>query len=346
MQTQDRLLIRRILPTLLGLTLLGGLTAAPAFAHGDRDHKTHSSAAREDDEMMFDPAPMSYPQAAPGSINLYHWKDYTQRKMEPGSVSDKRWEIEHKKDKKRHERAAAFHKTFEETPVVETSTPVMTTEDTTIAVTAEGATVGVANDRYSGVSTEPTWFALQPEDIVLWPDATDPAAGQYLYILRGNTLYQLRTDDMSLQAMNSLPWLNSQTAEEQTVPEEYAQEEITSSESTPETAPPDTAAQQEDVDVYNKAISDDPNYGNVSTEESTTAEPTSDIPTSSDNPADENSDLNGKAYYHRSSVNEADQSPILTVSGDFVYVLRGNTLYQFRVSDLSLVSQTDLEESQ
>ena len=32
----------------------------------------------------------------------------------------------------------------------------------------------------------------------------------------------------------------------------------------------------------------------------------------------------------------------LAASGDFVYVLRGNTLYQMKASDLSLVTQKDL----
>jgi len=342
MQTKDRLLKRRILPTLLGLTLLGGLTAVPAFAQSDKDHKMHHNTAWDDDEMMFDPAPMSYPQAAPGGIHLYHWKDYTQTTMEPGSVADKRWENQHKKDKKRHERehAAYFHKTLDEnTPsdfsvtMPDTETTTVTTEiDTTTTIPDTGAK-SVGNDRYTGIPTDYSpWSLSFPDDVVLWPDSPDMASGQgYVYILRGNTLYQMRNDDMSLQALNSLPWLNSQTNYD-----------------LPQTAQ-GVPTQQEDMDVYNKTTPDIAT-GNIDTEQNVTAEQT--IPDISVTPPDtiaqdETSDLNVKTYFHRSSGDAADltEKPVMTTNGEFLYILRGSTLYQLRTSDLSLVSQTDLDDA-
>jgi len=349
MQTKDRLLKRRILPTLLGLTLLGGLTAVPAFAQSDKDHKMHHNTAWDDDDMMFDPAPMSYPQAAPGSIHLYHWKDYTQTKMEPGSAADKRWEIEHKKDKKRHERehAAYFHKTLDEDITSDISTTMPTTETTTTTVeidtlpdvdtisatTPDTGNKGIGNDRYTGIPTDSPWSLSFPDDVVLWPDPPDMAAGQgYVYILRGNTLYQMRTDDMSLQALNSLPWLNSQTNYD-----------------LPQTAQ-GVPTQQEDMDVYNKTAPDELATGNIDTEQNVTAEQT--IPDISVTPPDtieqdETSDLNVKTYFHRSNGDDADltEKPVMTTNGEFLYVLRGNMLYQLRTSDLSLVSQTDLDDA-
>src|SRR5207244_7713459 len=94
----------------------------PAFAQSDRDHKTHHNTTWDDEDRMFDPAPLAYPQAAPGGLHLYHWKDYTQTKMETGSVSDKRWEMEHKKDKKRRDRTAQYHRTYDTDTMSDTAT--------------------------------------------------------------------------------------------------------------------------------------------------------------------------------------------------------------------------------
>ena len=74
--------------------------------HKKMDHGGMMGMAMDDDDMMWDPAPLAYPQAAPGGTHLYHWKDYTQSEMEPGSVPDKRWEIRHKRDEKRREKMA------------------------------------------------------------------------------------------------------------------------------------------------------------------------------------------------------------------------------------------------
>ncbi len=48
---------------------------------------------------MMDPAPLSYPFAAPGSLHLYHWSDYTMTELENGSADDKRMDNEHMKNK-------------------------------------------------------------------------------------------------------------------------------------------------------------------------------------------------------------------------------------------------------
>lgn len=38
-------------------------------------------------ETYVDPMPLSYPYAAPASLDMRHWTDYTRTKLEPGSVS-------------------------------------------------------------------------------------------------------------------------------------------------------------------------------------------------------------------------------------------------------------------
>src|SRR5947209_7508057 len=89
---------RLALSTLLGLALAGTLSASPAFA----DHDSMQMAG--DKDKMFDPAPFAYPQAAPGGVHLYHWKDYTETQWETGSVPDKRWELRHTQERARRER--------------------------------------------------------------------------------------------------------------------------------------------------------------------------------------------------------------------------------------------------
>lgn len=53
-----------------------------------------------DDPFMADPAPVNYPQAAPGSLHLYNFSDYTGDKLVPGSAEDKRMEREKMRDQK------------------------------------------------------------------------------------------------------------------------------------------------------------------------------------------------------------------------------------------------------
>ncbi len=42
------------------------------------------------DPVEIDPAPMNYPEAAPGSLDAYHFTDYTHNDISEGSVSDVR----------------------------------------------------------------------------------------------------------------------------------------------------------------------------------------------------------------------------------------------------------------
>ena len=53
-----------------------------------------------DDPLMADPAPANYPAAAPGSLHLYNFSDYTGTKIIEGSAEDKRMQRDAARDKK------------------------------------------------------------------------------------------------------------------------------------------------------------------------------------------------------------------------------------------------------
>ncbi len=54
----------------------------------------------EDAEHLREPLAMSYPMAAPASLHLYHWMDYTRWDLMEGSVNDHRYDREMMMDKK------------------------------------------------------------------------------------------------------------------------------------------------------------------------------------------------------------------------------------------------------
>jgi hypothetical protein len=56
----------------------------------------------EELDMKRDPIAIDYPRAAPGSLHLYHWKDYTQNKMMGGSVTEYREERDKKNSMMRY----------------------------------------------------------------------------------------------------------------------------------------------------------------------------------------------------------------------------------------------------
>jgi hypothetical protein len=70
----------------------------------DRDKMMSHSAMDEDEEMNTLPLTPGYPNAAPGSVNLYHWKDYTRMETEPGSATEAKSDKMMKKDKMMRDR--------------------------------------------------------------------------------------------------------------------------------------------------------------------------------------------------------------------------------------------------
>lgn len=189
------------------------------------------------------------------------------------------------------------------------------------------------------------WALSHDNDIVFWPDQASIDAGKdFVYVLRGNTLYQMHVGDFSLSAMNSLPWLNMQA--DYNLPQTAQGKDINTDDT-------NRMAQGEDYDVYNQMYRDDPAIGNTDTERQSEIRAYPDYPPAMAQSTNDNSDLKGRTLYHRhsvrnvSSVTTPSMMPPATISasGDYVYILRGNTLTQLRVSDLSLVNQKDLPTS-
>src|SRR5436305_8378152 len=97
MQTRDGLFGRGAFSALLGLALIGWITTVPALAqdtsYGDRmDNgailRDRDRDMKDEDWESLDPMPPSYPFAAPASLHLYHWKDYTKTELRPGSAAE------------------------------------------------------------------------------------------------------------------------------------------------------------------------------------------------------------------------------------------------------------------
>src|SRR5436853_618157 len=69
-----------------------------------KDRERMSSMMREEDEEDLLPAPTAYPWAAPGTLDLNHWTDLTEKHMKPGSATETQREKMQKKDEKKRMR--------------------------------------------------------------------------------------------------------------------------------------------------------------------------------------------------------------------------------------------------
>jgi hypothetical protein len=81
----------------------GSVTMARMEKEEMRDRRLHKETRITDDRTMADPAPMAYPIAPAGGINLYHYQTYQENVLSPGSVAEKRESNERKRDMKRHQ---------------------------------------------------------------------------------------------------------------------------------------------------------------------------------------------------------------------------------------------------
>ncbi len=105
MNTRSRI----ALSTLLGLALTGVCLGSAQAQSGMNDKKMmHDNMSQsdmmDDDDMMMDPAPLSYPFAAPGSLHLYHWTDYTHKRIVEESTSMAKMDMMHHEDMKMHDK--------------------------------------------------------------------------------------------------------------------------------------------------------------------------------------------------------------------------------------------------
>lgn len=80
--------LTRALPVLLGFTLVSGIYAAPALAQNNMPNDRMANRMEQDPYSVAYSAPLDYPFAAPGSLDLEHWSDYTRSRREPGFTTD------------------------------------------------------------------------------------------------------------------------------------------------------------------------------------------------------------------------------------------------------------------
>jgi hypothetical protein len=82
----------------------GSATEARMDKMHDRDRERAAAMGRMEDEDDLLPAAPGYPMAAPGSLHLNHWTDYTRTHMAPGSATETRMEKMMKKDREKRMR--------------------------------------------------------------------------------------------------------------------------------------------------------------------------------------------------------------------------------------------------
>jgi hypothetical protein len=269
MRTLDGSPMNKALPMLLGVTLAGWASATPVFAQNTtnqgampQDNSTRAAITPDatmqdvlgevpqDPNLIPDPMPMNYPFAAPGELPLLHWVDYTKFNARPGSVSD----VNFYKDKLRRV-------DYDENGRVrKTAAPLYYRRMD-------------AGDQGSNYSDQTTAYA--DSDLYMRPSGM-ASSGDFIYIVRGNTLYQLRVADMSVAAQTDLPVASI-------------------------TSPGTTYQSQATTSTTNQAQTD-------------------------------------RRMRYRGMMAPA----VIAVNGDNLFIMRGNTVYQMRTADLSLVSQKDL----
>ena len=79
----------------------GSVTDARMDRQREMDRRTMKGMTIKDDEMMADPAPVSYPMAAPGSLSMFYFDTYRGNTIKQGSITDTRMDKEMMRDKTR-----------------------------------------------------------------------------------------------------------------------------------------------------------------------------------------------------------------------------------------------------
>jgi hypothetical protein len=209
MQIRDNLSLRLTVSTLLGLAILGWAATVPAYGQATpnrtksvsrRSSAEKKAMAERDidadvngddaDPAMTDPAPVGYPQAAPGSIDQYHWTDYTRKFLASGSVSEERAvrrELREKRRKAHQEQLNSMLGTYSPSTYTQPSNSASdyTADQTRITTSTTQNTI--------------TWSNWSPM----------AASGDFLYMVRGNTLYKLNNSDLSIITQKVLPAITS-----------------------------------------------------------------------------------------------------------------------------------------
>lgn len=269
MRTHDGSPLKKTLPMLLGVALSSWGGSLPVHAQDstppdttvksdvlsdDAVRQMFGEEALKNPETIPDPMPLNYPYAAPAGLDMRHWVDYSKTETRPGSASDVRFY----KDK------MLRIDLDENGQVKRRNTPLYYRRSDTAP---QGNT-------YYDIDRTTTYYDV---DVYSRP-AGMASNNDYIYLVRGNTLYQLRTSDMSVAMQKDLPMMDMS--------------------GTSDTTGTDTGA-----------------AANTQT------------------PSDMQTRMRSRWMMRPVS---------LSLSGDNLFLLRGNTLYQYRASDLSLVTQKEL----
>lgn len=368
MQTMKALYLRRTLVAALSAAVLTGIGFQPAS--GQSTPKKTNSVSRkstedkdrmarmtemdwdgdESDPTRVDPAPMSYPFAAPGGINLYHWTDYTRTNWAEGSVQDEREARMELQDRRRKARAERLKN------LAGSTRPVLYKLDESNGISNDSA-YDPQSDTQGGNSVDARgrngqgmsgnrrgmgWSSMGR----LSPLAT---FGDYVYVVRGTTLFKLNNSDLSVVAQKDLPAF--------TQPNNPLSGSI-SADGIGTSAASDANGHQGNttgVDSQTNGTGAGSQNGNSATDtqnsNGTAASP------NGVNGADSSRGRNnrrstrrngngsnsfGSAYSDEMGAGMSSWPISLTAGADYLFVLRGNTLYEMRTSDLSLVTQRDL----
>jgi len=281
MRTHDGSPTRKALPMLLGLTLVGWAGATPVFAQDTANTPdtaatsapmppndlTRDETARavlgdnvdmQDPDAIPDPMPLNYPYAAPGGLLLRHWTDYTKMETRPGSVEDVR-----------------YYKDKMSRIDLDDNGRVKNSRDT-MRYYRRASMPDQQDISSPGYDRRTSYYERDFSPRMMM--GAMASSGDFLYIVRDNTLYQWRAADMSLVTQKDLPM----------------------------TGMSDTGA------------------------------------ASSTSTSGTTSDQSISGTYTQTSSRMIMRPASIAVNGDNIFILRGNTLWQFKASDLSLVSQKDL----
>lgn len=371
MQTHDSLLVRRTLTTVLGLAILGWTGAQPANAQATpkktpsvvtMDDRSKQAMAERDamdwdsdeaDPTLVDPAPLSYPFAPPGGLDLNHYTDYTKTTIAPGSAEDERQARLQLNEKRRRAREEQMRAMFGNPGNYNTS----------------GYSYSTYGQRYGDNPTYDNSRGIYPGGYsyssmgsgAYMPNISPMATyGDYVYMLRGNTLVKLNSSDLSVVRQQDLPaWTGSmQTSNTGTsgtgIGSSSSSSTSTStsvSGSAGNTSPgvSGTATNQNGQSNTNAVTGAATNGTSTSTAAQSTT--TNEVATNGTSGTRRRYSRRSNGRNQGSAVMDTRTSyggsmaawpASITAGSDYVYVMRGNVLYQFRTSDLSLVSQKEM----
>jgi len=383
--------------TLAGMALLGLAPSIPVNAQAtpkptesvvtkdeaakrEMARKTDTDMSKDDDDpLLVDPMPMSYPWAAPGSLNMYHWTDYTTKTPAPGSVQEERQARERLRDERRRMRRERLDS------MMRTYSPSAYTTNTDYNYTAD--TPGSSNNasRYSNDSQSSNRFSGYSGTSSYMANWSPMAAtGDFLFVVRGNTLYKLKHSDMSIVTQKDLPMaagngsLSGSGGSNSGIGSDNQNGSSTSGLNTG-TSTGNTGNSVNGIDPAGRSNSSSSsgsgtsgqngaNPGGNSGVNSTSGAGTGQNSTNSSDTSGSNrtntdtsasrgrnnrnrtnqgsnrNSTSSNSYYGNGMSGSMMSNPPLsiTTASDYVYVLRGSTIYQMRISDLSLVSQKDL----